>query len=92
MAKSKFFRVAVEGGDRRAHHHPRVGLNRWPSATTSPPTARGSIWSTIRGYDPNGQFKMYGDITAAKTEEVDMEGESAWPCNADRPHPPSWSN
>ena len=28
-----------------------------------------------RGYDPNGQFKMYGDITAAKTEEVDMEGE-----------------
>ena len=30
MAKSKFFRVAVEGNDRRAHHHPRMGLNRWP--------------------------------------------------------------
>ena len=36
----------------------------------------------------NGQFKMYGDITAAKTEEVDMEGEKRLALYAaDRPDP-----
>ncbi|PKQ79668.1 capsid protein [Aeromonas sobria] len=75
MPKSKFFRVAVEGGTTDGRAITRDWIEtmalRYNQATYG---ARVNM-EHIRGIDPNGLFKMYGDITAAKTEDVTIEGE-----------------
>ncbi|MGU5770161.1 GPO family capsid scaffolding protein [Aeromonas allosaccharophila] len=75
MAKSKFFRVAVEGGTTDGRTITREWIEQMAQRYSQSIYGARVNMEHIRGYDPNGQFKMYGDITAAKTEEVDMEGE-----------------
>ncbi|MFL9691782.1 GPO family capsid scaffolding protein [Aeromonas veronii] len=75
MAKSKFFRVAVEGGTTDGRTITREWIEQMAKRYNQSTYGARVNMEHIRGYDPNGQFKMYGDITAAKTEEVDMEGE-----------------
>ncbi|MDX7612169.1 GPO family capsid scaffolding protein [Aeromonas caviae] len=75
MAKSKFFRVAVEGGTTDGRTITREWIEQMAQRYNQSTYGARVNMEHIRGYDPNGQFKMYGDITAAKTEEVDMEGE-----------------
>ncbi|BBQ51245.1 phage capsid protein [Aeromonas veronii] len=75
MAKSKFFRVAVEGGTTDGRAITREWIEQMAQRYNQSTYGARVNMEHIRGYDPNGQFKMYGDITAAKTEEVDMEGE-----------------
>lgn len=75
MAKSKFFRVAVEGGTTDGRTITREWIEQMAQRYNQSTYGARVNMEHIRGYDPNGQFKMYGDITAAKTEEVEMEGE-----------------
>ncbi|WP_323894410.1 GPO family capsid scaffolding protein [Aeromonas veronii] len=75
MAKSKFFRVAVEGGTTDGRTITREWIEQMAKRYNQSTYGARVNMEHIRGFDPNGQFKMYGDITAAKTEEVDMEGE-----------------
>lgn len=75
MAKSKFFRVAVEGGTTDGRTITREWIEQMAKRYSQSTYGARVNMEHIRGFDPNGQFKMYGDITAAKTEEVDMEGE-----------------
>lgn len=80
MAKSKFFRVAVEG----ATTDGRTMERSWISdiaATYNPQTYGARIFlEHIRGLMPDGPFKAYGDITAVKAEEItegDLKGKLA---------------
>ncbi|MGE6118847.1 GPO family capsid scaffolding protein, partial [Aeromonas salmonicida] len=75
MAKSKFFRVAVEGGTTDGRTITREWIEQMAKRYNQSTYGARVNMEHIRGFDPKGQFKMYGDITAAKTEEVDMEGE-----------------
>lgn len=71
--KSKFFRVAVEG----ATSDRRVIERSWiadMAATYNPSTYGARInCEHIRGFSPDKPFNAYGDIVAAKAEEVDIE-------------------
>ncbi|MDM5057607.1 GPO family capsid scaffolding protein [Aeromonas rivipollensis] len=75
MAKSKFFRVAVEGGTTDGRAITREWLEQMAQRYNQSTYGARVNMEHIRGIDPNGLFKMYGDITAAKTEEVTIEGE-----------------
>ncbi|MFV8628552.1 GPO family capsid scaffolding protein [Ralstonia pseudosolanacearum] len=72
MAKgTKFYRVATEGATSDGRVIDRETLIEM--ATNYDPkvyTARVNL-EHIRGYDPTGPFKAYGDVTALKTEEQD---------------------
>lgn len=74
MAKSKFFRVAVEGAttDRR-----KIEPN-WISqmAKNFDPEKYGArIWMEhLRGTLPDSPFRAYGDVIAVKAEEIEMDG------------------
>ena len=75
MAKSKFFRVAVEGGTTDGRAITREWLEQMAQRYNQSTYGARVNLEHIRGIDPNGLLKMYGDITAAKTEEVTIEGE-----------------
>lgn len=70
MAKSKFFRVAVEG----ATTDGRVIERSWIAdiAETYNATVYGAriFMEHLRGIFPDGPFKAYGDVTAVKAEEI----------------------
>lgn len=70
MAKSKFFRVAVEG----ATTDGRVIERSWiqdMADTYSPATYGARInLEHFRGILPDGPFKAYGDVVAARAEEI----------------------
>ncbi|QNT25265.1 GPO family capsid scaffolding protein [Ralstonia solanacearum] len=72
MAKgTKFFRIATEGATSDGRVIDRETLVEM--ATNYDPkvyTARVNL-EHIRGYDPAGPFKAYGDVTALKAEEQD---------------------
>lgn len=75
MPKSKFFRVAVEGGTTDGRAITREWIEQMAQRYNQATYGARVNMEHIRGLDPNGLFKMYGDITAAKTEEVTIEGE-----------------
>lgn len=75
MPKSKFFRVAVEGGTTDGRAITRDWIETMALRYNQSTYGARVNMEHIRGIDPNGLFKMYGDITAAKTEEVTIEGE-----------------
>lgn len=70
MAKSKFFRVAVEGATTDGRNIERSWL--LDMADTYNPTTYGArIFNEhIRGFDPAGPFKAYGDVVAVKAEAI----------------------
>ena len=74
-SKSKFFRVAVEGGTTDGRAITRDWIQQMAQRYNQGTYGARVNMEHIRGWDPNGLFKMYGDITAAKTEEVELEGE-----------------
>ncbi|MGA4210535.1 GPO family capsid scaffolding protein [Ralstonia nicotianae] len=72
MAKgTKFFRIATEGATSDGRVIDRETLIEMASNYDPKVyTARVNL-EHIRGYDPAGPFKAYGDVTALKTEEQD---------------------
>jgi hypothetical protein len=80
MAKSKFFRVAVEGATTDGRNIERSWLLDI-AATYNPTTYGARIFNEhIRGFDPSGPFKAYGDVVAVKAEPIadgDLKGKMA---------------
>lgn len=70
MAKSKFFRIAVEGATSDGRVINRADLS--DMATSYNPQVYGAriFAEHIRGYAPDSPFKAYGDVTAVKAEEI----------------------
>ncbi|HWX66025.1 MAG TPA: GPO family capsid scaffolding protein [Rhodanobacter sp.] len=70
MAKSKFFRVAVEGATSDGRAIERSAITAM-AATYNPAVYGARIFAEhIRGYAPDSPFKAYGDVTAVKAEEI----------------------
>ena len=68
---TKFFRIATEGATSDGRVIDRETLVQMAkSYDPKVYTARVNL-EHIRGYDPAGPFKAYGDVVALKTEEVD---------------------
>ena len=68
---TKFFRIATEGATSDGRVIDRETLVQMAkSYDPKVYTARVNL-EHIRGYDPTGPFKAYGDVVALKTEEVD---------------------
>lgn len=75
MAKSKFFRVAVEGDTIDGRKIERQWLEQI-SANYDQNTYGARVWiEHMRGMLPESSFRAYGDVLAVKTEEVDIAGE-----------------
>lgn len=73
--KSKFFRVFTEGESTDG----RVIKREWIEqiVKTFNPTKYGArVWlEHIRGILPDSPFRAYGDVTAVKAEEIDVDGQ-----------------
>ncbi|MBD9478507.1 GPO family capsid scaffolding protein [Pseudoxanthomonas sp. PXM02] len=73
--RSKFFRIAVEGDATDG----RVIERQWlldAAATYSQTTYAARIWMEhFRSMLPDSPFRAYGDVTALKTEEVEIDGK-----------------
>ena len=75
MAKSKFFRVAVEGATTDGREISRQDIEQI-AKSYNPSTYGARVWiEHIRGIGPDSIFKAFGDVVAVKTEEVDINGE-----------------
>ena len=74
MAKSKFFRVAVEG---KTFSDGRTIERKWLSDiadTYNPQTYMARInCEHLRGFSPEKPFFSYGNVLAVKAEEIDIE-------------------
>ena len=75
MAKSKFFRVFTEGDTTDG----RVIQRGWIEQIVknfNPAKFGARVWlEHIRGILPDSPFKAYGDVTAVKAEEVEIDGK-----------------
>lgn len=73
--RSKFFRIAVEGDATDG----RVIERQWlldAAATYSQTTYAARIWMEhFRSMLPDSPFRAYGDVTALKTEEIEINGQ-----------------
>jgi hypothetical protein len=70
MAKSKFFRVAVEGATTDGRTMERVWIQDI-AATYNQATSGARIFAEhIRGITPDSPFRAYGDVTAVKSEVI----------------------
>ncbi len=75
MAKSKFFRVAVEGATSDNREISRQDIEQM-AKSYNPSTYGARVWMEhLRSPWPDSSFKAYGDVVAVKTEEVDINGE-----------------
>lgn len=72
MAKSKFFRVAVEGGTSDGRVIERAWIEQM-AANYNPATYGARVnCEHIRGFSPDKPFNAYGDVVALKAEEVTL--------------------
>lgn len=74
--KSKFFRVAVEGATTDGRTIDRTWIEQM--AKNFDPTKYGArVWlEHYRGIYPDSSFRAYGDVTAVKAEEIQLDGKS----------------
>lgn len=70
MAKSKFFRVAVEGATSDGRVIDRTLLQDMASSYNPSVYGARIFAEHIRGIAPGSPFKAYGDVTAVKAEEI----------------------
>lgn len=75
MAKSKLFRVAVEGDTIDGRKIERSWLEQI-GKNYNQQTYGARVWvEHLRGVLPESSFRAYGDVLTVKTEEVDLNGE-----------------
>ena len=73
--RSNWFRVAVEGATSDKRKIERTWLEQ-AAKNFSQNTYRARVWlEHFRSLLPDSPFKAYGDITAVKTEEVEIAGQ-----------------
>ena len=80
MAKSKFFRVAVEGATTDGRVMERSWIQEIASQYNTATYGARIFMEHIRGIVPDSPFKAYGDVTAVKAEEItdgDLKGKLA---------------
>jgi hypothetical protein len=73
MAKSKFFRVAVEGATADGRKIDRKDIMDMAETYNRTTYAARINMEHIRGYTPDPPFNSYGDVLALRTEEVTLE-------------------
>jgi len=72
--KSKFFRVATEGATTDGRTIDRTQIQEMADSF-NPAVYGARVWlEHLRGIMPDGPFKAYGDVTAVKAEEVEIDG------------------
>ena len=73
MAKSKFFRVAVEGATVDGRQIERAHIEQM-AATYDPATYTARInCEHLRGYSPNPPFNAYGSVAEVRSEEITLK-------------------
>ncbi|MCI3908861.1 GPO family capsid scaffolding protein [Pseudomonas viridiflava] len=73
--RSKFFRVAVEGATTDGRRIERDWIEQM-AATYDPGKYAARVWlEHIRGTLPDSPFRAYGDITAVKADDVEIDGK-----------------
>jgi hypothetical protein len=73
--KSKFFRVAVEGATTDGRKIDRAQIEQM-AKNFNPAKYGARIWlEHFRGIYPDSSFRAYGDVTAVKAEEVEIDGQ-----------------
>lgn len=73
--KSKFFRVAVEGATTDGRTIQRTWIEQI-AKNFNQATYGARVWlEHFKGVMPDGPFKAYGDVTAVKAEEAEINGE-----------------
>ncbi len=90
--KSKFFRVAMEGDTTDGRLMQRDWLVQ-AAASYNQALYGARIWCEhLRSWMPEGPFGAYGDVTALKAEEIEIniagKKKSAWRCSR-RSNPPT---
>lgn len=74
--RSNWFRVAVEGATSDKRTIKRSWLEQ-AAKNFNPNTYGARVWlEHFRSLLPDGPFKAYGDVTAVKAEEVDINGQT----------------
>ncbi|ROM80519.1 phage capsid protein [Pseudomonas brassicacearum] len=74
--RSNWFRVAVEGATSDKRTIKRSWLEQ-AAKNFNPATYGARVWlEHFRSLLPDGPFKAYGDVTAVKTEEVEINGQT----------------
>ena len=72
--KSKFFRVATEGATTDGRNIERSWIQQM-AKNFDPKKYGARVWlEHLRGTLPDSPFKAYGDVTAVKAEEVEIDG------------------
>lgn len=73
--KSKFFRVAVEGATTDGRNIERSWIEQM-ARNYDPKKYGARIWlEHMRGFHPDSTFRAYGDVSAVKSEEVEIDGK-----------------
>ncbi len=72
--KSKFFQVATEGATTDGRNIERAWIQQM-AKNFDPKKYGARVWlEHLRGTLPDSPFKAYGDVTAVKAEEVEIDG------------------
>lgn len=72
---SKFFRVAVEGATTDGRNIERDWIEQM-GRNYDPQKYGARVWlEHLRGLSPDSTFRAYGDVVAAKAEEIEIDGK-----------------
>lgn len=73
--KTRYFRVAVEGATTDGRNIDRAWIEQM-ARSYNPKTYGARVWlEHFRGIYPDSDFRAYGDVTAVKAEEVEIDGK-----------------
>ncbi len=72
MAKTRFFRIAVEGGTTDGRVIERAWIEQMAAGYSPAAYTAGINCEHIRGYSPEPPFNSYGTVVALKAEEVTL--------------------
>jgi len=72
MAKTRFFRIAVEGGTTDGRVIERAWIEQMAAGYNTLTYTASINCEHIRGYSPDAPFNSYGTVAAVKSEEVEL--------------------
>lgn len=73
MAKTRFFRIAVEGGTTDGRVIERAWIEQMAAGYNRATYTASINCEHLRGYSPEPPFNSYGVVDALKTEEIEIE-------------------
>lgn len=72
MAKTRFFRIAVEGGTTDGRVIERDWIDQMAAGYNPATYTAGINCEHLRGYSPEPPFNSYGTVVALKSEDIDL--------------------